>query len=64
VLGLRFDQDKLVGDRFASLRALLGDAFIAIELHSTSKKDHSVLTEQRDAASVQKVLDFLRQKLH
>jgi hypothetical protein len=64
VLGLRFDQDKLVGDRFASLRALLGDAFIAIELPSTSKKDHSVLTEQRDDASVQKVLDFLRQKLH
>lgn len=64
VLGLRFDQDKLVGDRFASLRALLGDAFIAIELPSTSKKDHSVLTEQRDEASVQKVLDFLTQKLH
>ena len=64
VLGLRFDQDKLVGDRFASLRSLLGDAFIAIELPSTSKKDHSVLTEQRDEASVQKVLDFLTQKLH
>jgi dienelactone hydrolase len=64
VLGLRFDQDKLVGERFASLRELLGDAFIAIELPSTSKKDHSVLTEQRDEASVQKVLEFLKQKLH
>jgi hypothetical protein len=63
-LGLRFDQDKLVGERFASLRELLGDAFIAIELPSTSKKDHSVLTEQRDEASVQKVLEFLKQKLH
>jgi dienelactone hydrolase len=64
VLGLRFDQDKLVGDRFTSLRELLGDAFIAIELPSSSKKDHSVLTEQRDEASVQKVLEFLTQKLH
>ena len=63
VLGLRFDQDKLVGTRFESLRALLGDAFIAVDLPSTSKKDHSVLTEQRDEASVQRVLQFLREKL-
>lgn len=63
VLGLRFTGDKLVGDRFASLRELLGDAFIAIELPSSSPKDHSVLTEQRDEASVQRVLDFLRTKL-
>lgn len=63
VLGLRYDQDALVGDRFASLRALLGDAFIAVELPSTSKKDHSVLTEQRHEPSVEQVLDFLRAKL-
>ena len=63
VLGLRFDQDKLVGTRFESLRALLGDAFIAVDLPSTSKKDHSVLTEQRDEASVQQVIEFLRTKL-
>jgi len=63
VLGLRFTGDKLVGDRFASLRALLGDAFIAIELPSSSPKDHSVLTEQRDEASVQRVLTFLRTRL-
>ena len=63
VLGLRFDEDKLVGTRFDSLRALLGDAFIAIELPSTSKRDHSVLTEQRDEASVQRVIDFLKSKL-
>ena len=63
VLGLRFDQDKLVGTRFDSLRALLGDAFIAVELPSTSKKDHSVLTEQRDEASVQRVIGFLQAKL-
>lgn len=63
VLGLRFDQDKLVGHRFDSLRELLGDAFIAIELPSQSPKDHSVLTEQRDEASVQRVLDFFAEKL-
>jgi dienelactone hydrolase len=63
VLGLRFDQDKLVGTRFESLRALLGDAFIAIELPSASKRDHSVLTEQRDEESVERVIQFLRAKL-
>jgi len=63
VLGLRFKDDKLVGTRFDSLRALLGDAFIAVELPSTSKRDHSVLTEQRDEASVQRVIDFLTSKL-
>jgi dienelactone hydrolase len=63
VLGLRFDKDKLVGDRFASLRTLLGNAFIAIELPSTSPRDHSVLTEQRDDASVQRVINFFIEKL-
>lgn len=63
VLGLRFTGDKLVGTRFASLRELLGDAFIAVELPSSSPKDHSVLTEQRDEASVTKVVEFLQAKL-
>lgn len=63
VLGLRFTGDKLVGDRFATLREMLGDAFIAIELPSSAKGDHSVLTEQRDDASVERVLDFLAAKL-
>ncbi len=63
VLGLRFTGDKLVGDRFSSLRELLGDAFIAIELPSSKKTDHSVLTEQRDDASVERVLDFFVEKL-
>ncbi len=63
VLGLRFTQDKVVGDRFGTLKKLLGDAFIAIEIPSQSPKDHSVLTEQRDEASVQRVLAFFTEKL-
>lgn len=63
VLGLRYTGDKLVGDRFATLRDLIGDKFVAIELPSTKKSDHSVLTEQRDEASVQRVLQFFRDKL-
>lgn len=63
VLGLRFDKDKLVGDRFSSLRSLLGDAFVAVEIPSRSPKDHSVLTEQRDEDSVQRVLQFFNEKL-
>jgi dienelactone hydrolase len=63
VLGLRFTGDKLVGDRFASLRELLGDAFIAVELPSSKSTDHSVLTEQRDEDSVARVLDFFVEKL-
>jgi len=63
VLGLRFTGDKLVGDRFSSLRELLGDAFIAVELPSAKKTDHSVLTEQRDEPSVTRVLDFFVEKL-
>jgi dienelactone hydrolase len=64
VMGLRFQGDVSVGDRFSSLRDLLGDAFIAIELPSARKTDHSVLTEQRDDASVRRVLDFFEEKLH
>jgi hypothetical protein len=63
VLGLRFTGDKLVGTRFASLQKLLGDAFIAVEFQSSSKSDHSVLTEQVQELGVQRVIDFLQQKL-
>jgi hypothetical protein len=63
VLGLRFADDRMVGERFASLRELLGDAFIAVELPSSKSTDHSVLTEQRDDASVERVLDFFVEKL-
>ena len=63
VLGLRYTGDRAVGDRFETLREKLGDAFIAIELPSSSRVDHSVLTEQRDEASVERVLDFFVEKL-
>lgn len=63
VLGLRYTGDKLVGDRFTSLRTLLGNAFLAVEFPSTKKSDHSVLTEQRQEEGVARVLGFLREKL-
>lgn len=63
VLGLRFTEDKLVGTRFDTLRELLGDAFLAVEIPSNAKNDHSVLTEQRHQPSVERVLQFLQTKL-
>ena len=63
VLGLRYTEDKLVGRRFDSLRELLGDAFVAVEFESTSKSDHSVLTEQRQETGVTAVLEFLERRL-
>lgn len=63
VLGLRYTGDRAVGDRFSTLRDLLGDAFIAVELPSAGRSDHSVLTEQRDDASVERVIRFLRERL-
>ena len=63
VLGLRFTGDKLVGTRFDSLRKLLGDAFVAVEFESSTKQDHSVLTEQIQEEGVVRVLEFLKLKL-
>jgi len=63
VLGLRFTGDRMVGTRFATLRRLLGAAFIAVELPSSASSEHSVLTEQRDDVSVEKVLEFLERRL-
>ena len=63
VLGLRYTGDKLVGTRFDSLRELLGDAFVAVEFESTSKSDHSVLTEQRQETGVTAVLEFFERRL-
>lgn len=63
VLGLRYTGDRLVGTRFDSLRALLGDAFVAVEFESRSPSDHSVLTEQVQQDGVREVLNFLRARL-
>jgi dienelactone hydrolase len=63
VMALGFSEDKLLGQRFSTLRDLLGDALLAIELPSTSSRDHSVLTEQRDEDAVTQVIDFLSRKL-
>lgn len=64
LLALRFTGDKMVGDRFASLRALLGDALLTVELPSASSRDHSVLTEHRDEGAVTAVREFLTRRLH
>jgi dienelactone hydrolase len=63
VLGLRYTGDALVGTRFDTLRRELGDRFIAVEFASTTKKDHSVLTEQIQEEAVTKVLAFFHDKL-
>jgi dienelactone hydrolase len=63
VLGLRFKDDELVGDRFAALHELLGSSFIAVELDSPTPRAHSVLTEERDEPSVQRVIEFLTDRL-
>lgn len=63
VLGLRYSGDKFTGDRFSTLRELLGDSFLAAELPSAKRFDHSVLTEHRDDESVVRVLDFFQEKL-
>jgi dienelactone hydrolase len=63
VLGLRYVDDPLIGDRFDTLRSLLGESFVAVDLPSPTKRHHSVLTEHRDEASVAQVLAFLRDRL-
>jgi dienelactone hydrolase len=78
VLGLRFSGDKMApGDRFATLRASLGQAFEVIELDSSpgntggfGRSAHSVLTHevreqpgQQALAARQRVVEFLRSRL-
>jgi dienelactone hydrolase len=78
VLGLRFTNDRVVpGERFATLREELGDAFVGVEIdsspdnpHGIPTNAHSVLTEHfvdepghptRDA--LDQVLDLFRSRL-
>lgn len=79
VLGLRFTGDRLCPpERFESLREALGDAFIGVEIDSSSGNPwgirslaHSVLTEDLDssdpehptAVALAQVLDFFRTRL-
>jgi dienelactone hydrolase len=64
VLGLRYSGDPLSPrERFETLRRELGDRFIAVEYPSTTRRDHSVLTEQRQEDAVERVLAFLADKL-
>ena len=78
VLGLRFSGDKSAPpERFAALRALLGDGFVGVELdsspgnpHGHRKGAHSVLTEDLDdrpgtptRQALDQVLDLFRTRL-
>ncbi len=78
VLGLRFSGDRLSPpERFAELRRALGEAFIGIEIDSSSGNPyghrsgaHSVLTEHLDdrpgtptRAALEEVLNFLDRQL-
>lgn len=63
VLGLRYLGDAFVGTRFDTLRRELGDRFIAVEFPSSSKADHSVLTEHPQEEGISRVLAFFHEKL-
>ncbi|MFZ1174821.1 MAG: dienelactone hydrolase family protein [Mycobacterium sp.] len=77
-MGLRFSEDKMVpSERFATLKARLGDAFEVIEIDSSpgneggfGKMAHSVLTDEVREVDGQpayearkRVVDFLTQRL-
>jgi dienelactone hydrolase len=78
VLGLRFSDDKASPpERFATLRELLGDGFVGVELdsspgnpHGHRRGAHSVLTEDLDdrpgtptREALDRVLDLFRTRL-
>ena len=60
VLGLRYGGDPATGTRFDTLRRELGEAFLAVELPG---KGHATLTEHRQQEGVDRVLDFLDERL-
>jgi dienelactone hydrolase len=60
VLGLRYDRDVAVGTRFETLTRELGEAFIRVEFPG---RQHSTLTEHRQQEGVDRVLEFLGERL-
>lgn len=60
VLGLRFEDDRMVGKRFQTLHDELGQNFRAVEFPG---RRHSTLTAHRQERGVQAVLDFLDERL-
>lgn len=60
ILGIRFTADRLVGERFTTMRREFGPSFQAIELAGPG---HSAITEDRDETTVQAVIDFFRDRL-
>lgn len=60
VLGIRYESDPVTGTRFETLRAVLGDAFIAVELPG---RGHSTLTEHRDETAIARLVAFFEERL-
>ena len=60
VLGLRYRSDPMVGKRFETLTRELGDAFIRVEFPG---RKHATLTEHRQQDAVDRVLQFLEDRL-
>ena len=64
VLAYRFSDDQLVpAERFSYLQQELQDRFIATTFPSSTKRDHSVLTEQLQRKALDEVLDFFQRRL-
>ncbi len=61
VLGLRYRTDPATGTRFATLRRQLGEKFVAVEFEG---RGHAVVTEHRQQEAVDRILAFLRERLH
>lgn len=60
VLGVRYRQDWSTGTRFETLRRLLGDGFVAVELEG---RGHATLTADRHPEAVRRVIAFFRERL-
>lgn len=60
VLGVRYAADRSTGERFATLRHALGDAFVAVELEGPG---HATLTRDRHPDAVEAVTAFLTERL-